>query len=335
MAEDREILREVWDSSIPILFSLSPEEIVSLQRPDPYYLMVPRVSYFALVMDKVIKYFSKFVTSNNSSASDLWLDFNGRPLKWHYPVGLLWDMFGHENDRIARERDPSLPSNTLLPWTITIHFQDFPEEDLIRCSTRSAIESSFISTIKEADTLKHRGDIMSSLQKKDHNMLWTGLVNNRFDQFWSVNQRLMSTDSGETSKSPSKEAPSSTSPIKGYFRSIPIRVYLPDKNPQNYIQKLVKPVNESGSVTLLDFMRQLNLFPSVTSSTSSHDTSCLEGDTNDSKIQFPSNIRVLTHGMEVPLESPLQWMSQHLSYPDNFIHLCILPSQTRRQQQET
>lgn len=39
MAEDREILREVWEGRIPVAFSLSPDEIVN-EQPDPYYYYV-------------------------------------------------------------------------------------------------------------------------------------------------------------------------------------------------------------------------------------------------------------------------------------------------------
>lgn len=34
-----------------------------------------------------------------------------------------------------------------------------------------------MSCIKEADVLKHRGQIATNMQKKDHNQLWLGLQN--------------------------------------------------------------------------------------------------------------------------------------------------------------
>lgn len=43
--------------------------------------MVPRLSYFSLVIDKVIVYFSQFIDSSTKSKSNLWLDFLGMPLK--------------------------------------------------------------------------------------------------------------------------------------------------------------------------------------------------------------------------------------------------------------
>lgn len=65
-----------------------------------------------------------------------------------------------------------------------------------------------MSCLKEADVLKHRGQVVSKMQKKDHNQLWLGLVNDKFDQFWAINRRLMET-TGETEG----------------FKYIPIRCY--------------------------------------------------------------------------------------------------------------
>lgn len=28
-----------------------------------------------------------------------------------------------------------------------------------------------------------------------------------------------------------------------------------------------------------------------------------------------------THGIDINADTPLQWLSEHLSYPDNFLHL--------------
>lgn len=45
--------------------------------------MVPRVSYFPLVIDKVIKHFNRFVAESKHNSADMWLDFEGQPLKWY------------------------------------------------------------------------------------------------------------------------------------------------------------------------------------------------------------------------------------------------------------
>ena len=64
-----------------------------------------------------------------------------------------------------------------------------------------------MAQLKEADALKHKGQIISQMQKKDHKQLYLGLINgkkdfvdfkliiywsiDKFDQFWAVNRRLM------------------------------------------------------------------------------------------------------------------------------------------------
>ena len=53
MAEDREVLREVWQGRIPVAFSLSPDDVHTMGQPDPYHLMLPRLSYVTVIFDKV------------------------------------------------------------------------------------------------------------------------------------------------------------------------------------------------------------------------------------------------------------------------------------------
>lgn len=126
-----------------------------------------------------------------------------------------------------------------------------------------------MSCIKEADVLKHRSQVVSNLQKKDHNQLWLGLQNgdflqpsfiyyysksmslslqfsvlshcilisDKFDQFWAVNRKLMEVNSEET------------------FKYIPFRLYQGDKP---FSQRLVKPVNEEGQKkTLFHFLQEI------------------------------------------------------------------------------
>ncbi|KAJ8984732.1 hypothetical protein NQ317_004997 [Molorchus minor] len=166
----------------------------------------------------------------------------------------------------------------LLPWNLTVHFDKFPEAEVYKFSNKEMVESYFMSCLKEADVLKHRGQIASSMQKKDHNQLWMGLQNDKFDQFWSVNRKLM-------------DCPSEFD----HFKYIPFRCYIDD----GYTQILVKPVTEDGrKKTLQDLLNEM--FPGR------------------------SNVKIKTHGMYPPLETPLQWLSEHLSYPDNFLHLCVV-----------
>lgn len=110
------------------------------------------------------------------------------------------------------------------------------------------------------------------------------------------------------------------------FKYIPFRLYQGDKP---FSQKLVKPVNEEGQKkTLFNFLQEIY----ADDASKGIPLSSL----NTSKLMYvsvdlfslwfsllPFLVKVTTHGVEPPPDTPLQWMSEHLSYPDNFLHLCI------------
>lgn len=56
MANDREVLRIIWEGQIPICFQADQEETNAVRQPENFYLMVSRLSYLPLVTDKVRPY---------------------------------------------------------------------------------------------------------------------------------------------------------------------------------------------------------------------------------------------------------------------------------------
>lgn len=146
------------------------------------------------------------------------------------------------------------------------------------------------------------------MQKKDHTQLWNGIMNDKFDQFWSVNGRLMeaSTEDG--------------------FKYIPFRCYTSE---DKYVQKLVKPMNEEGQRKTLKHLLT-EVFPDQENGLQCYRIIfykyfmylCLLTQINNCDF----TVTVRTHGIIPPLETPLQWMSEHLSYPDNFLHLIVVTS---------
>eukprot|EP00794_Sanderia_malayensis_P016032 gene16032-17652_t len=221
MADDREVLREIWEGRVPVCFTLSQDEIATVEQPEPYYMLVPRLSYFPLVVDKMCRHFQKAAGQNDSD--EMWLEYEGQPLKWHYPIGVLFDIHG---------------SSEHLPWGITVHFKRFPDAEIIRCNSKEAVEAHFMSCLKEADNLKHRSQVMNSMQKRDHKQLWSG-------------------------------------------------------------------INSGGFLTLRDLLKW-----SITHALDEE----FQGD----------KWKIIIQGIEPPLETPLQWLSEHLSHPDNFLHICML-----------
>ncbi|KAH8281283.1 hypothetical protein KR018_007919 [Drosophila ironensis] len=287
MAHDREVLRMIWEGQIGICFQADRDEIVGI-KPEPFYLMISRLSYLPLVTDKVRKYFSRYISAEYLDGA-VWFDYNGTPLRLHYPIGgfLTVPAFGRSPTHLPPllvlagvMYDLLHPDDDSTPWCITIHFSKFPEEKLVKLNSKELLESHYMSCLKEADVLKHRGLVISAMQKKDHNQLWLGLVNDKFDQFWAVNRRLMEPYADQES-----------------FKHIPLRLYTDDDF--TYTQKLVSPIFEGGQKkSLADLMAELS-------------------------TPVRKAVGCRTHGIDLHEETQLQWMSEHLSYPDNFLHLSV------------
>jgi autophagy-related protein 5 len=108
---------------------------------------------------QVRRHFSQYVNPALAQ-NELWVEFDGSPLKWQYPFGLHFDLLKPE-----------------LPFNLTVHFDNFPEGKLIPCPNKEAVRSHFMSVVKEADALKHKGSIVNSMQEKEHFTLWAGLQN--------------------------------------------------------------------------------------------------------------------------------------------------------------
>jgi autophagy-related protein 5 len=299
--DDKEITRELWQSRLPICFILSDEDMTKVNRselPEPLYLMLPRHLYFPCIIDKIYRYYSTYFKenlndpTNNINLNNLWLEYESIPLKWHYPIGVLYDLY-------TASLSTTLTSH--LPWQIIVHLSKFPENELIHFPDKESIEAHYMSTLKEADALKHKGQIISDMQKRDHKQLWNSLLQDKYEGFWNINMKLMSyTDNIQ------------------YFRYIPFRIYILDKP---FIQKLFSPydIEHDKSMTLNDLIQySLN-----------HEAQC-EQLANEKKI-LNTNItdyRIIIHGVQPPFHTPIQWLSEYFSYPDNFLHICLIEKRT-------
>ncbi|KAF8382627.1 atg-5 [Pristionchus pacificus] len=261
MTQDYEICRGVWESKIPVEIVLESDEV--LEQPKPFYAMLPRVSYFPLILPKVINYFTSTCEELRLEQDKLWLEYSRQPIKMYYPIGVLFDM---------------MKTDDFLPWTISLRTKDAPSNGAN--IGKEALESMFMQSLKEADYLRRKADVITSMKSEDHKQLWRGLAHDNFDEFWSVNKKLV--DSSEK------------------VAYLPIRLY---KTGSPMSQIPLSPWKSPSSPNLLS--------DALTSLESSLDL---------------STHSIISHGIEVPLDTPLSWLAQNVSYPDNFVHLVAVPT---------
>ncbi|CAH3178788.1 unnamed protein product [Porites evermanni] len=314
MAEDREVLRYIWDGRLPVCFNLSSDEVVQVEQPDPYYLLVPRLSYLTLVTDKVQRHFQRAISSE--SVDEMWFEYDGQPLKCkeknlaanlgriHGSCSekpILQRLHGWKDFALiykTRQCRPRMLSHVISIPFIVLHSThtalQLPQSPLLPCRRNISFlansVTSFLSFVLllQADNLKHRSQVINSMQKKDHKQLWLGLSNDKFEQFWAVNRRLME----RTGDDP-------------YFKFIPFRILQSDSP---FIQQLFRPVTESGELRTLGDLLHEFVPEAFTSGSGAID----------------NEWRVVIHGIEPPLETPAQWISEHFSHPDNFLYIVLV-----------
>ncbi|CAF0945356.1 unnamed protein product [Didymodactylos carnosus] len=304
MSDDKEITRELWLARLPICFILSEEDMTKVNRselPEPLYLMLSRNLYFPCIIDKIYRYFSAYYKIDNSNLlnntlptsninlNNIWLEYESIPLKWHHPIGVLYDLHTNDSTLISL-------TNSSLPWQIIVHFTKFPETELIRFPDKESIEAHYMSSLKEADSLKHKGKIIGDMQKRDHKQLWNSLIQDKYEQFWNINTKLMSYIDNLS-----------------YFRYIPFRLYRLDKP---IIQKLFSPFDPNTN-------RMLTLGDLVQFALTNEALSDINNELNLRNTRI-EQFRIIIHGTQPSSQTPVQWLSEHFSYPDNFLHICLI-----------
>ncbi|KAL8709094.1 MAG: hypothetical protein Q9220_006115 [cf. Caloplaca sp. 1 TL-2023] len=163
----------IWEGSIPLDIRLSSSECTIYDQADPYFIQYPRLSYLPFVLRQLHAFFSPFLIEPASAPHEGWFSFEDVPLKWHYPVGLLYDIFSGTPPAQANgsDQDDQRPTP---PWRLTIHFTDWPGDQLVQPDQEGKVlHDAFINSVKEADFLRNgTAKGIMSLSKDDSTHLW-------------------------------------------------------------------------------------------------------------------------------------------------------------------
>ncbi|KAI8642603.1 autophagy related 5-like protein [Parasitella parasitica] len=273
---DASISEAVWNGKIPMRITLDPTDIDTYGDEkvwDPIYLEVSRCSYLPLVTKHVQQLLlSLGMQVSEQAFQSVWYDHDTQPLKWHYPVGLLFDL--HTADLCT-------------PWNVTMHFKDLPSDSILLKPTPETMQDMFMSMIKEADFLRN-GNIkkVMNLSKRDTAQLWHSLVSDRYNEFRDVNKHLVE--------------------YADSLRHVPLRIYLPDNCP--VVQELVSYYGgsaEKESIPTLGAILE-KVIPDLFESS-----------------ELNGKIAIVAHSIVLPLDTPINWAYENLSFADNFLHIVV------------
>ncbi|OJD28148.1 autophagy protein 5 [Blastomyces percursus] len=236
------IQRRVWDGRIPLEIALSPAECRTYDKADPYIIRYPRVSYLPFLLPRLRAFFSTFLIDIEAQPHQGWFSFEGVPLKWHYPVGLLYDLYsgadpvtskstaGEDAPRAASPREPDDAAldnvhdrGEPIPWRLQVHFSDWPDQELVRLDADGrVIHDAFINSVKEADFVRNgTAKGIMTLSKEDSSGLWQAVQDHDFTTFHRISNILI--------PSPPTQ-----------FRNIPLRIFLP--SPPNAVTPSLKVI---------------------------------------------------------------------------------------------
>ena len=185
------------------------------------------------LLPRLHAFFRTYLIAPDVRPHDGWFEYEDVPLKWHYPVGLLFDLYAgtepaqddldaasalKEAARLGGHTGSSEPSTasaatTVLPWRLTLHFADFPASSLIRLDADGKVlHDAFVNSVKEADFLRNgTAKPVMSLSKPDSQQLWDSLQRHDLNSFNVVHQKLLTPPGVE-------------------LRHVPLRVYLPQQS---------------------------------------------------------------------------------------------------------
>lgn len=260
-------------------------------------IQYPRLSYLPFLLPRLRDFFAPALVQPECYAHQGWFSFEGLPLKWQYPLGLLYDLFsgaeptGHTNGLSADNRSNS-------PWKLILHFSDWPNDDLAPLDADwKANHDAYINSVKEADFLRNgTAKTIMSLSKVDSSRLWTSVQDHDLPNYNIIYQKFMNT----------KDLP---------LRNIPIKVYLPGvrnavgdnrQGTLRVIQGLISPTLSGKDVQTLG-TALYSLLPTV----------------------FPSRRRYIhaqaaLHGAILPLVTPVEQLMRIATYADGFLHIAVV-----------
>ncbi|OKL56670.1 Autophagy protein 5 [Talaromyces atroroseus] len=332
-AQLNSIQEKVWEGRLPLEIVLDPSECRTYDKSDPYLILYPRVSYLPFILPRLHSFFRSSLIHPECEPHSGWFSFEGVPLKWHYPLGLLYDLYagsepvshstltdynnptqsvilagGIGNRAQSSDEDETGPSKSgHLPWRLTLHFENWPDEDLVRLDAEGlVIHDAFINSVKEADSLRIReAKGIMTLSKEDTAGFWTAIQNHDINSYRRITNLLLP-------------------PISQPFRQIPIRIFLPlppdsDKPALKVVQSPVPssiPISQTSSSTMTPSGARMqpqtvgsalhtllpNLFPSR---------------------RIPVLAKPVLHGVVLPMSAPLEEVARSAAYGDGWIAIVI------------
>ena len=250
------------------------------------------------------------------SVTEAWLSYDDVPLKWQYPVGLLFDVLAgssrvnHNVDATKQEKGSIQEVRTRSTlekyWNLVVHFSGWPDQLIPHDQFNKTPEDAFFQSVKEADYLRNgTAKTILALSKEDSDNLWRSVREHDSSTYFPLYQRFLRSSSGEG------------------IRNVPIKLYIPRVSTLDANRSTTQDQPETtGALRVVQ-----GLVPPTISSSKGPQTlgTALHGLLP--KL-FPSrnlyiHARAVLHGVVVPLSTRLEDLMEGAAFCDGFLHIAV------------
>ncbi|KAL1643485.1 Autophagy protein 5 [Diplodia intermedia] len=354
--------KQLWSGSIPLEIRLASTECRTYDDSDPYLIQAPRLSYIPFLLPRLHAFFAPALINPDVHPTKGWLSYSDVPLKWHHPLGLLYDLYSglepYTPDSIHHHSpppsSPTSPTATThqpaesspLPWRLTLHFATPAPPTLVPLDPAyKAHHDAFVNAVKEADFLRNgSAKAAMSLSKEASDRLWDAVGRNDLAAWDAVHSKMLVSPPGA-----------------GPLRNVPMKLYLPGAPAAGGGGDVVAATpgaadvaaaaaaatttaETTGSPSPVASLRVVQaLVPPTLNSgggggggggggaTSSRGQPQTMGTALNSIIPtlFPSRrspllAQPVLHGAVVPLSAPVEELLKAAAYPDGFLHVAVV-----------
>lgn len=256
-----------------------------------FAMLARRTAYLSMYLKDIEDYFAVLIpkiVSDVVSEEAHWyvkLRHGDRVLPWHYPIGLLYDLFIDRN--IGGTLD------------LAITFTTEPDQFTFTPSNADyEMRSVYHSLLKQSDHLRWRScRRLNTLPRAEQAQLWETLAANLPSRFWRVNNGLVDTgNNGMDCKwadycmmvagGREEDARGIQFDEPDAFGSVAVKLYYGSN-----VRMLAVPSFTGNRMALLDSIVEDGV--------------------------------AITHGICIPSNTPLLWLMYHLAYADNMLHLIV------------
>ncbi|CAH2350620.1 autophagy protein 5 [[Candida] railenensis] len=170
-----EISKKLWDGTIPLCIIFSHEGV-----DRELYLEIHRVSYFPLIYEKLVSYFSHYDTGLN--IDKIWLEFDDGqskvPIQWNIPSGLLYDLLHTTSG-----------NNSI--WTLRLVHNNYPSKHILPHANVTHLKTTYMNQIKQSSyVLYGNSKAIMSLSAGKSEELWNSVVKHN----WTLYEAISTND---------------------------------------------------------------------------------------------------------------------------------------------